>query len=77
MVKSAGYIRNKAMAEYAAQETGILFAFWDGQSKGTKHMIDLAYQYGLDVHVINYKEDSFVNNDFKILPPENNVEINE
>jgi hypothetical protein len=42
------------MAKYAAEKIGVLFAFWDGKSKGTKHMIDLAYQYGLDVHVINY-----------------------
>ena len=55
--KSAGYIRNKAMAEYAAQETGVLFAFWDGESRGTKHMIDLANKYGLEVHVINYKKE--------------------
>ena len=66
--KSAGYIRNKAMAEYAAQETGVLFAFWDGESKGTKHMIDLAYKYGLDVHVINYN-DLPEDDSFKILKP--------
>ena len=30
-------------------------AFWDGKSKGTKHMIDLAKRYGLEVHVVNYK----------------------
>lgn len=33
--KSAGYIRNTEMAEKA----DVLVAFWDGKSKGTKHMI--------------------------------------
>ena len=36
--RSAGYIRNAAMADYADQ----LMVFWDGKSNGTKHMIDLA-----------------------------------
>lgn len=52
--KSAGYIRNKEMAEYTAEGTGVLFAFWNGESRGTKHMIDLAHKYGLEVHVIMY-----------------------
>jgi len=48
--KSAGYKRNAEMAEYA---DGLL-AFWDGKSKGTKHMIDLANKKGLNVKVVNY-----------------------
>jgi len=48
--KSAGYLRNKDMAEYA----DMLIAFWDGESRGTKHMIDLANERKLTVHVINY-----------------------
>lgn len=54
--KSAGYIRNKEMAKFASCEDsdGVLFAFWDGKSKGTKHMIDLAHEYGVTVHVIRY-----------------------
>lgn len=52
--KSAGYRRNAEMAKYASEEDGVLFAFWDGQSRGTKHMIDLANKYDLEVHVINY-----------------------
>lgn len=35
--KRAGYLRNKAMGDYA----DYLIAFWDGQSKGTKMMIDI------------------------------------
>lgn len=54
--KSAGYRRNAEMAIYASENgnDGVLIAFWDGRSRGTKHMIDLAARYGLDVHVVNY-----------------------
>lgn len=34
--KSAGFKRNKQMGDYAE----FLIAFWDGESKGTKQMID-------------------------------------
>ena len=52
--KSAGYRRNAEMAKYASEAYGVLFAFWDGKSKGTKHMIDLAKRYGLEIHVVNF-----------------------
>lgn len=48
---SAGYLRNEQMAKYA----DTLIAFWNGRSCGTKHMIDLAYQYKLKVRVIFIK----------------------
>jgi hypothetical protein len=48
--KSAGYKRNKQMAEYA----DALIAFWDGKSRGTKHMIDLAKEKNLLVRVVKY-----------------------
>lgn len=48
--KSAGYIRNEQMALYA----DALVAFWDGNSKGTKHMIDLANKHDLPVRVKIY-----------------------
>ena len=49
--KSAGYVRNNIMAQYAAKsdELGVLIAFWDGKSKGTKMMIDLAKKNNLKV----------------------------
>lgn len=50
--KSAGYRRNKEMAEYA----DALIAFWDGKSKGTKHMIDLARERNLKVIVYHYEK---------------------
>ena len=49
--KRAGYLRNKQMAEYAAETGGSLIAFWDGKSRGTKMMIELATQNKLDVQV--------------------------
>ena len=48
--KAAGYLRNEDMALYA----DALIAFWDKQSKGTKHMIDIAEQQGLPTRIINY-----------------------
>ena len=48
--KKAGYLRNKQMAEYA----DMLVAFWDGESKGTKNMIDLAEKNGLIVEVVRF-----------------------
>lgn len=56
--KRAGYIRNEEMAKYSVADNnyGMLVAFWDGKSRGTKHMIDLAKKHGVDVHVVNYKE---------------------
>lgn len=47
--KRAGYVRNKEMAEYA----DALICFWDGVSKGSKIMIDLAEKEGLKIRVIN------------------------
>ena len=56
--KRAGYVRNAEMAKVAVEDDndGMLIAFWDGKSRGTKHMIDLAKRYGLEVHIVNYKE---------------------
>lgn len=48
--KSAGPIRNTQMAE----NSDALIAFWDGKSRGTKHMIDVATKLGLKVRIVNY-----------------------
>jgi hypothetical protein len=48
--KAAGYIRNQEMANYA----GHCICFWDGQSRGTKHMIDIAKREKLNIRVIRY-----------------------
>lgn len=57
--RGAGYIRNEQMAIYASENTskGMLVAFWDGRSKGTDSMINLAKEYGLEVVVFNYIRD--------------------
>jgi hypothetical protein len=44
---SAGYKRNKQMAEYAQAAVII----WDGSSRGTGHMIDLAKLHNLKLYV--------------------------
>lgn len=56
---AAGPIRNGQMAQYATSDgnPGILVAFWDGKSRGTKNMIDTAFKYGLDVHVFMWKRE--------------------
>lgn len=46
--KRAGYLRNEQMALYS----NALIAFWDKESKGTKHMIGLAKKQGLKVRVV-------------------------
>lgn len=48
--KAAGFKRNAEMAQYADH----CICFWDGQSKGTGHMINLAKKSGLKVKVVNY-----------------------
>lgn len=50
--KAAGYKRNEQMA----QNADALVAFWDGSSRGTKHMIDLAHKYNLRVRVKRYQK---------------------
>jgi hypothetical protein len=46
--RSAGMIRNRQMAEYG----DMLIAFWNGKSRGTNGMINLAKNGGLKVEVI-------------------------
>ena len=48
--KSAGYRRNKEMVDIASAA----ICFWDGKSKGTKHMIESAKDKGLKIRVYNY-----------------------
>ena len=52
--KKAGFIRNRQMALYAEEDNGVLIAFWDGVSKGTKSMINLANKHGLRVFVVKF-----------------------
>jgi len=47
-LKPAGMIRNQQMSRASSH----LVVFWDGQSRGTKSMIDMATQDGLRVRVV-------------------------
>jgi len=57
--KSAGPIRNKQMAQYA--DAAVIV--WDGESVGTRSMLEKALYNRLDVHVEPIKYDGFVPND--------------
>ena len=48
--KSAGYKRNQEMGEFADAAV----CFWDGNSKGTKHMIDIMNRLNKPVHIVRY-----------------------
>jgi len=51
--KRAGYLRNIKMAE----NSDCLIAFWDGKSKGTEHMINIAHDLKLKVMVVKYNQE--------------------
>jgi hypothetical protein len=48
--RRAGYIRNEEMLKVGTH----LVAFWDGQSRGTAHMIDTARKKGFKVVVVRF-----------------------
>lgn len=48
--KSAGYKRNVEMANVA----DACIVFWDGISRGSKHMIDIAKTKKLPLKIVNY-----------------------
>lgn len=50
--RMAGFLRNEDMLRIATH----LVAFWNGQSHGTKHIIDLAREKGIPVWVFEYKK---------------------
>ena len=52
--KKAGHVRNRQMGDYAKEHNGMLVAFWDKQSKGTKGMIEYANKIGLKSVVMYY-----------------------
>jgi len=53
--KSAGYKRNKQMAQYANHLIAIVDL--EVESRGTRHMIDLAHRYELKIRIIYINED--------------------
>lgn len=53
--RKAGFLRNKDMGDYANEfGNGLLVAFWDKKSRGTKSMIEYAESIGLTVKVVYY-----------------------
>lgn len=48
--KSAGYKRNQEMGEFADAAV----CFWDGNSKGTKHMINIMNRLNKPVYIVRY-----------------------
>ena len=50
--KSAGAIRNRQMGDVA----DALVLFWDGSSPGSKDMLGVALDKGLDVRIVRYNE---------------------
>ena len=55
--KSAGFIRNAEMGEYA----DLAICFWDGKSKGTFHMIKTMKRLNKPVYVFDYNGESYEN----------------
>lgn len=51
--KSGGFRRNEQMVRLGAD---VCLAFWDGQSRGTRHTIDLARSKGIETIVYRPKE---------------------
>ena len=47
--KRAGPIRNSRMADYAKEKIGILILIWDGKSKGSRSMRDIAKMANLRI----------------------------
>ena len=69
--KAAGMVRNAEMAKCS----DALIAFWDGESRGTRHMISFARKIGLNLSVINTTLKNWIDNNNQtterntIVPP--------
>ena len=48
--KKAGYMRNEEMVKVA----DAAIVFWDGKSKGSKHMIDISKKYNLKLRIVMF-----------------------
>ncbi len=53
--KRAGILRNVLMAEYAKERAGELMAFWDGESRGTAHMIEACERIGVPTAILIHR----------------------
>ena len=50
--KRAGLIRNEKIVE----NSSVIVAFWDGESKGTFHTIQLAKKFNKDIYIYNFRK---------------------
>lgn len=50
--RMAGILRNEDMLTIGTH----LVAFWDGESRGTKHMIEIAREKGIPIWIFEYKK---------------------
>jgi hypothetical protein len=50
--KRAGFVRNAEMANHA----DAVVVFWDGKSRGTRHMIKLARQKNLPLRIVTFQK---------------------
>ena len=56
--KKAGFVRNKEMIDFVSKypSKGCV-VFWDGESKGTAHTINLVKEYGIPLRVIKFDKE--------------------
>lgn len=52
--RSAGFIRNGEMAEYCKGPGNTCISFWNGESSGTKHMMQTALRKRMSVVKVKY-----------------------
>ena len=50
--KAAGPIRNQQMLDYALHEIPELIVFWDGESRGTKNMMNIAKRHNVQTEIV-------------------------
>ena len=50
--RAAGPIRNQQMLDFALHGIPALIAFWDGESRGTKNMINIAKRCNVQTEVV-------------------------
>ena len=58
--KAAGPIRNRAMLDYAKEQTPVVAAFWNGESRGTGNMIKQAKTAGVECHIFLHEPNKSV-----------------
>ena len=69
--KAAGMVRNAEMAKCS----DALIAFWDGESRGTRHMINFAKKRGLDISVFNTSQTRSQTTDILFKENDGNLQI--